>query len=166
MDKYVGEDMNGIENVETVKIWDIPFKQVKMTHDGYMTDYRIFADENSESFSELDKEEYEKVDNQLGNYYISTPEYTTRISYDIRGYDYWMKEMQEPVMMTLSVHFNKGEDFPLDKVERLESDILKGIEFIQEISDEHPPIDRRLKDLEESKQSVAKRVNKLLGQYD
>lgn len=65
---------------------------------------------------ELSQEEYEKVEKVFDSVHFTFPQFEVGVGYDVSGYDYWTRIMEEPIRPYICIRSRKDGFIPKEEV--------------------------------------------------
>ncbi len=93
--------------MKNIKFYNLPNQIKHLTFDGDKTDLRLHNDEMF-SWGAKTKKEYNKAVKEIDSINYEGNGWKIYAWYDISGYDYWMKNMEEPNYIQITISFDKG----------------------------------------------------------
>lgn len=115
--------------MKTVKFYKIPNTIKELVFDGDKEDKRLFYDGDIRWYKKKRKK-YEKIEKELDDYEIDRQYWTVYVSYDVSGFDYWIKNMNEENYISIVVIF-KEDLIPFDELNQLADDIRNTYEHFE-----------------------------------
>ena len=127
---------------KTIKFYDLVDEISGLEYDGDPTDLRLHSDERF-SFGANRESEYNEAIKEIDDINYKGNGWEIYASYDVSGYDYWMKNMEERNYITITVSFDK-EDVDRNEIEKIDkamSDAIQDAGYIDNKYDYMPNSD-------------------------
>lgn len=117
-------------------IKDIPkFTGVRnLEHDGDDTDLRLHVHSIDSNWFCNDEKHYVEIENEIDAFEIKRKAYTVHMWCDVSGFDYWMKQMDEPNYIQVTVSFNELYTDEND-LNELANDVEKAIDKVYDLTE-------------------------------
>ena len=119
--------------MKTIKFWDIPSKIKTLDFDGDKTDLRLHNNENFR-WGAKGIREYKRAEKQIDKFEIKGNGWLLYAGYDVSGFSYWMKQMEETNYISISVMFDSTE-INIDEIEKLENALQSALYWAEQMSE-------------------------------
>lgn len=122
---------------ETIKFWDLPDHEniieegFPLQFDGDKTDLRLFADPYTR-WSAKGKREYKKAEKAINNIEYKGNGWLIYAIYDVSGYDYWVKQMEETNYLLLIIRFD-SENLLVSEIPALKNALITALSDAEQI---------------------------------
>lgn len=92
-----------------MKFTEIPDLIEGLTFDGQMSDRRIHYDKEIFAWGRKRKDSYKKAEKEIDGIEFNGTGWQLYATYDLGGFDYWMKDMREQNYINLTIAFDEEE---------------------------------------------------------
>jgi len=121
--------------MKTIKIWDIPNTVPNLEFDGDKEDLRLHCDDRY-SWGCKGVRQYKKAEKEIDKFEIKGNGWIIYGSYDCSGFHYWMKQMEEPNHLHLTVSFDK-EDINEDELVKIDCALDDAINWAETFAERY-----------------------------